>query len=99
MGFILIDLISLLLLFGPQTLLYLLNKLCYFHNSISSSYIITFVSHFDKLQIYPYILYKFQVSQFSRFEFKLRKIQIMSTKYPKHVENDYGIFWGVTSGV
>ena len=23
--------------------------------------------------------------------FKLRKIQIMSTKYPKHAENDYGI--------
>ena len=56
----------------------------------------TFMSYFDKLQFCPYILYKFRVSQFPCFVFKLRKIHIMSIKYPKHAENDLGIFQGVT---
>ena len=33
---------------------------------------------------------------FPGFAFDLRNSQIRLTKYPKHVENDYGIFWGVT---
>ena len=30
-----------------------------------TSYIMSFVSHFDKLQIYPCILYKFRISKIS----------------------------------
>ena len=49
----------------PQTLLYLQIKLCHLYNNPPSSYIMSFVSHFNKLQIYPYILCKFWVSQIS----------------------------------
>ena len=59
----------------------------------------TFMPIFDKLQFCPYVLYNFRVSQFPCFAFQLRKIQFMPTKYPKHIENDYGIFRGVTSPV
>ena len=55
----------------------------------------TFVSRFDELHFYPCILYKFRVSQFSRFDLNYEKIQIIPTKYPKYAENDYGIFRGV----
>ena len=59
------EFIFLLLQVGPPTLLYLQIKLCHLYNNLPSSYIMSFMSHFDKLQIYPYILYKFRVSKFS----------------------------------
>ena len=59
------ELIFLLLQVGPLTLLYLQIKLWHLYNNLPSSYIMSFVSHFDKLQIYPCILYKFWVSKFS----------------------------------
>ena len=46
------DLSFILLHFGPSTLFYLLYKLCYFYNSLTSFYLMTFVSQFDNLQIY-----------------------------------------------
>ena len=55
-----------------------------------------FISHFEKFHFYPCFLYIFRVSKISRFAFKLRKIQIIPKKYSKHVENNYGIFWGIT---
>ena len=48
-----------------QTLLYFQIKLCHLYNNLPFSYIMSFVSHFGKLQIYPCILYKFRVSKFS----------------------------------
>ena len=51
----------------------------------------TFISCFDKLQIYPCLFPCFSIS---RFEFKLKKIQIILTKYPKHVENTR-VYFGV----
>ena len=57
--------IFLLLHFSPQTPFYLHHNLCHFYNSISSSYLMTFISCFDKFHFYPYILYKFWVSKFS----------------------------------
>ena len=44
------------------------------------------------------LAYLIQIPDFSKFmfDFQLQKIQIIPTKYPKLVENDSGIFWGVT---
>ena len=65
LGLIPFEFIFLLLQVGPLTLLYLQIKLCHLYNNLPSSYIMSFVSHFDKLQIYHCILYKFWVSKFS----------------------------------
>ena len=45
--------------------LYSISNLCYFYNSLSSSYLMTFIFCFDKFHFYPCILYKFRVSKFS----------------------------------
>ena len=65
LGLIPFEFIFLLLQVGHSTLLYLQIKLCHLYNNLPSFYIMSFVSHFDKLQIYPCILYKFRVSKFS----------------------------------
>ena len=90
-------LIFLLLHFGPQVPFYLHHNFPLFQlwHIILLSY--DFISCFDKFHFYPCILYKFQVSQISRFAFKLRKSQMIPTKHHKHAENDYDIFRGVTN--
>ena len=62
---VLFGIIFLLLHFGPQTLLYLKIKLCHLYHTLPSSYIMNFMSRFDKFHFYPCILYKSRVSKFS----------------------------------
>ena len=76
LGLIPFDQIFLLLPFGPQTPFYLHHNLCYFYNSLSSSYLMTFIFFFNKLHFYPCILYKFLVSQFSCIELNYEKFKL-----------------------
>ena len=73
---------------GPSFIYYSQFNLSKSYFGIQSYYLMTFLSCFDKFHFYSCVLYKFWVSQFSCFDFKLRKIQIIPIKYPKHVEND-----------
>ena len=83
---------------GPYTLFYLQPNFSYFYNGISSSHIMPFISFFEKLLIDPFILYKFRVFEiFSLNKLSLRKIQIIPTKYPKHVIKLLGLILGYYS--
>ena len=61
-----------LLHFGPSTLFYLLHKLCYFYNSLTSFYLMTFVSCFDtNLPLLISEFLRFQVLHLIYEKFKL----------------------------
>ena len=59
----------------------------------------TFKSLFGPITKLSLSFVTFRVSHFPVFAFNLCNSQIRLTKYPKHVENDYGIFRGVTTVV
>ena len=54
----------------------------------------TFISHFDKLQIFPYLFPGFR--NFHVLNLNCEKFKLYLQNTHKHAENDYGIFWGVT---